>query len=62
VIPGNHDFKFWGNVGLRRLTRIPFEIYFRRSGLDKGFSYRASTALGLALNALWWKAAPCASP
>src|SRR6266571_177325 len=34
VIPGNHDFKFWGNFGLRRLTRIPFEIYFRRPEPD----------------------------
>lgn len=31
VIPGNHDYKIMGNVGLRRLTRVPFEMYFRRS-------------------------------
>ena len=35
VIPGNHDYKFWGNLGLRRLTRIPFHVYFRRDGLSK---------------------------
>lgn len=28
VIPGNHDFKFWGNIGLRSLTRTPFQHYF----------------------------------
>jgi hypothetical protein len=51
VIPGNHDFKFWGNVGVRRLTRIPFEIYFRRDGLNlKPFS-RAGLALKLVFDA-----------
>lgn len=29
VIPGNHDFKLWGNLGLLRFSRIPFEIFFR---------------------------------
>jgi hypothetical protein len=65
VIPGNHDVKFWGNFGLRRLTRIPFEIYFRRPELDgkpfwlsdsrSGWTSRARAATRLALNALWWK-------
>ena len=55
VLAGNHDFKFWGNVGLRRLTRIPFEIYFRRDGLEKGLCYRLRSAAWLALNSLWWK-------
>ncbi len=29
VVPGNHDVKFYGNVGLRSLSRIPFHLYFR---------------------------------
>lgn len=33
IIPGNHDYKIKGNVGLSRLTRIPYEIYFRENGL-----------------------------
>ena len=55
VIPGNHDFKFWGNVGIRRLTRIPFEIYFRRSGLDKSMGQRVKETAKLAFNALGWR-------
>jgi hypothetical protein len=55
VIPGNHDYKFWGNVGLRRLSRIPFEIYFRRSGLEKKFCERLSDYLKLSCNALFWR-------
>ena len=53
VIAGNHDFKFWGNFGLRRLTRIPFEIYFRLDGLKYGFWWRCGRYLGLSLHALW---------
>jgi 3',5'-cyclic AMP phosphodiesterase CpdA len=53
VIPGNHDFKFWGNVGLRRLSRIPFEIYFRRAGLQQRPIWRVKESFKLALNALW---------
>jgi predicted MPP superfamily phosphohydrolase len=52
VIPGNHDFKYWGNVGLRRLTRVPFEIYFRRSGLARGFWWRCREAFKLSFQAL----------
>jgi Calcineurin-like phosphoesterase len=33
VVPGNHDYKVKGNLGLRSLTRIPFEVYFARNGL-----------------------------
>lgn len=55
VFPGNHDFKYWGNVGLRRITRVPFEIYFRRDGLDRGFSWRCGQAWKLGFKALWWK-------
>lgn len=55
VIPGNHDFKFWGNVGFRRLSRIAFEIYFRRAGLDKSRWWHVSERLKLVMNALWWK-------
>lgn len=55
VIPGNHDFKFWGNVGLRRLSRIPFEIYFRKDGLDKKWWSRTGEALKLMFNALGWR-------
>ena len=52
VIAGNHDFKFWGNVGLRRLSRIPFEIYFRLDGLKYGFFWRCGQAFRLGLHAL----------
>ena len=55
VIPGNHDYKFWGNVGLRRLSRIAFEIYFRRDGLNQGLWWHCKERIRLALNALWWK-------
>src|SRR5271166_6256886 len=55
VMPGNHDYKLWGNVGLRRLTRIPFEIYFRQGGLTMGWWGRFRLALRLALNSLYWK-------
>ncbi|HXP70778.1 MAG TPA: metallophosphoesterase [Candidatus Dormibacteraeota bacterium] len=54
VIPGNHDFKFWGNIGLRRLSRIPFEIYFRQDGLHQRKIWRLKKSFKLALNALWW--------
>ncbi len=53
VISGNHDFKFWGNVGVRRLTRIPFEMYFRMDGIAHGFFWRLFRYLGLTLHALW---------
>jgi hypothetical protein len=55
VLPGNHDFKFWGSVGLRRLTRIPFEIYFRRNGLARSRGWRLKESLKLAVNALGWR-------
>src|SRR6476620_2516774 len=55
VIPGNHDFKFWGNVGLRRFTRIPFEIYFRRNGLDHDTWWRLGQYFKLAFQSLWVK-------
>jgi len=55
VMPGNHDYKFWGNVGLRRLTRIPFEIYFRRQGLNLTWSGRLGLAIRLAFNSLYWQ-------
>jgi hypothetical protein len=55
VIPGNHDFKYWGNFGLGRLSRVPFEIYFRRGGLDHGFLWRCGESFKLLLNAAWWK-------
>jgi len=61
VIPGNHDFKFWGNVGLRRLTRIPFEIYFRRNGLERTFFWRVKQAFKLGLNALCGRDGICVS-
>jgi hypothetical protein len=62
VIPGNHDFKFWGNVGLRRLTRIPFEIYFRREGLDHSFPWRVWQFIRLALSAVWWRSSELREP
>ncbi|MBS1849419.1 MAG: metallophosphoesterase [Acidobacteria bacterium] len=62
VIPGNHDFKLWGNVGLRRITRIPFEIYFRRDGLHKGFWWRTRESAKLLANALWWKGSAMREP
>lgn len=55
VIPGNHDFKYWGNAGLRRVTRTPFELYFRRAALDHGFFWRCWESFKLRLNAIWWK-------
>lgn len=55
VMPGNHDYKFWGNVGLRRFTRIPFEIYFRRNGLALSPQQRLGLAFRLALNSIYWK-------
>jgi|SRR5450759_602694 len=55
VIPGNHDYKFWGNVGLRRLSRIAFEIYFRRDGLNQGLWWHLKERFRLTLNALWWR-------
>ncbi len=53
VIPGNHDYKIKGTFGLRRLTRIPYEIYFRRNGLTIRFWQRWLAYLYLTLNALW---------
>jgi calcineurin-like phosphoesterase family protein len=55
VMPGNHDYKAWGNVGLRRLTRIPFEVYFRRNGLGMSWGTRVGLIVRLALNSLYWK-------
>ena len=54
VIPGNHDYKFWGNIGLRRLSRIAFETYFRKHCLNRGVWWHVKERFGLALNALWW--------
>lgn len=53
VIPGNHDYKVGGNVGLGRLSRIPFELYFRQDGLTRGFWWRLGEGLRLAGCALW---------
>ena len=52
VVPGNHDYKFYGNVGLRRLTRVPYHVYFRNGSLGSWRS-RFVSYLGLAANALW---------
>lgn len=62
IIPGNHDFKYWGNLGLRRLTRIPFEVYFRRNGLDHTFLWRCWAGFKLRLNALWWRGSAMREP
>ncbi len=53
TMPGNHDYKFWGNIGLRRLSRIAFEIYFRQEGLKFTWKQWFKTGTKLALNALW---------
>ena len=53
VLSGNHDYKFFGNVGFRRFTRIPFEIYFRLDGINHGLWWRFVRYLGLGLHALW---------
>lgn len=52
VIPGNHDYKIKGNFGLGLLTRIPFEVYFRRDGLAMSRWRRFLTYSGLVLNSL----------
>jgi len=54
VIPGNHDYKFSGNFGIGRFTRIPFELYFRRGALELPWRQRFSLGLRLALNCLRW--------
>jgi predicted MPP superfamily phosphohydrolase len=51
IIPGNHDYKIKGNFGLGRLTRIPFEVYFRRGGLEMKFWERWLTYSELTLKA-----------
>ncbi len=53
VIPGNHDYKLWGNVGLRRLTRVPYAVYFEQQGLAKRWWQRLGDYLSLSANALW---------
>jgi 3',5'-cyclic AMP phosphodiesterase CpdA len=53
VIPGNHDYKLKGNIGLRRLTRMPFDIYFRQQGHKLTGGQRLNIYLKLGLNALW---------
>lgn len=53
IIPGNHDYKIMGNWGLGRLSRIPFEIYFRSNGLEIKTGKRLLTYADLALNAIW---------
>jgi Calcineurin-like phosphoesterase len=62
VIPGNHDFKLWGNVGIRRFTRIPFEIYFRRNGLHQARLWRIKEGFRLAWDALWWRGSAMREP
>ena len=62
VMPGNHDFKLWGNFGLRRLTRIPFEVYFRRNGLAKGMGWRVKEYLKLTFQSLWPKSLAMREP
>src|SRR5947207_786571 len=52
VVPGNHDYKLWGNVGLGLLSRIPFEVYFKHDGLKIGFWRRSWMYLRLTLRAL----------
>lgn len=58
VVPGNHDYKFWGNFGLRRLTRVPFHVYFRQGGLSQPLRDRILKYLELFVDALrpWGKA------
>lgn len=36
VIPGNHDYKIMGNLGLGRASRVPFEVYFRGDWQSRG--------------------------
>ena len=59
VLPGNHDYKFWGNVGLRRLTRVPFHLYFRETDIDLSrWSARWGKALKRSTQAIWpWSSA-----
>lgn len=53
VVPGNHDYKVLGLFGLRRLTRVPFEVYFRREGLSLAAWRRWRLYARLMLSALW---------
>jgi 3',5'-cyclic AMP phosphodiesterase CpdA len=53
VVPGNHDYKFFGNFGLRRWTRIPFHVEIDRLGHDRSTWARISAYLRLGLVALW---------
>lgn len=53
VIPGNHDYKLWGNLGLRRLTRVPYHLYFEHEGLNKPWWGRLGQYLRLGASALW---------
>lgn len=61
TIAGNHDYRIWGNLGLGRLSRIPFYLFFREKESDERFSCsekhsgqgRWRRALSLAGSALW---------
>jgi hypothetical protein len=33
VVPGNHDYKWWGNIGLRSFSRVPF-LAWLASGVE----------------------------
>jgi hypothetical protein len=53
VVAGNHDYKYWGNFGLRRASRMLFHVYFRRDGLGMSRLRRWGHYLLLFLNSLW---------
>jgi len=55
TLAGNHDYKLWGNFGMRRLTRVPFYVYFRENGLDLSWLKRWCRYVRLSVSAFW----PC---
>lgn len=57
TVPGNHDYKILGNFGLRRLTRVPYEVHFGRERSTDGQGNNLGAYLKLSWNALlpWGK-------
>lgn len=46
VVPGNHDYKLFGNFGLRSLSRVPYQVYSQAEGQSLTWQKRlASTSV-----------------
>jgi 3',5'-cyclic AMP phosphodiesterase CpdA len=56
TVPGNHDVRIWGNIGLSDLSRIAYQVEIVEQGHKQNLRWRILRYLSLFFYALWpWR-------